>query len=85
MNWSWCPWFVETLRRWPGLWKASHISRSSSRAVLGSTEQSTTSLQVKRAGLSATIPSSVVEAQKGGTLKSPEDRFKSSAVVNRCH
>lgn len=71
MNWSWCPWFVETLRRWPGLWEASHMCRSSSRAVLGSAEQSTTSLRVKRAALSATIPSSVVEAQKGGTLKSP--------------
>ena len=85
MNWSWCPWFVETLRRWPGLWEASHMCCSSSRAVLGSAEQSTTSLRVKRAALSATIPSSVVEAQKSGTLKSPEDRLKSGAVVNRCH
>ena len=58
---------------------------SSSRAVLGSAEQSTTSLRVKRAALSATIHSSVVEAQKGGTLKSPQDRFKSGAVVDRCH
>ena len=85
MNWSWCPWFVETLRRWPGLWKASHMCRSSSRAVLGSAEQSTISLRVKRAALSVTIHSSIVEAQKDGTLKSPEDRFKSGADVNRCH